>query len=231
MGVNIVHNIIAIDERDSTISLIFELSLNWTDHRVLFQFLKQDSSRNILPEYLKLDSSKILLHETIWFPQYQLSILKDFSAVDDRLGEVSFINTREPQVIQPPNKWKERERRSTYINTNDNLIQPIESYLGNETIIRIKKMIQNNFICSFGNISLYPFDTESCQIRFEYIGIAQLVDLIPGDLLIHPSSFGDYKVFRGETYIYKKGENKVAFNIILGRNFKSIFLFCKMYFS
>ena len=85
-------------------------------------------------------------------------------------------------------------------------------------------MIQNNFICSFGNISLYPFDTESCQILFEYTGITHLVDLIPGDLLIHPSSFGDYKVFRGGNYIYKSGENSVAFNITLGRNFQSIFL-------
>ena len=193
-----VHSIIAINEQDSTFSLIFELLLNWTDHRFRLNFLKKDSSKNILSE---------LDYERIWHPKYRFSILKDLSSVDDRREHISVKNTREPQLIY-----------------SDYFLQPIESYLGNETTIQMKKMIQNNFICSFGNISLYPFDTESCQIRFEYMGLPQLVDLIPGFLTIHPSSFGDYKVFRENNYIYKVREDVLAFNITLGRNFQSIFL-------
>ena len=72
---------------------------------------------------------------------------------------------------------------------------------------------------------MYPFDTESCQIQFEYTGYYdRYVDLIPGYLIIKPSSFGDYKVMKENRNIYKIENGILAFNITLGRNFQSIFL-------
>ena len=189
-----VNKILAIDEGDSEFSLIFEILLEWADHRLMFNFLKKDSSKNTL---FKRE------YENIWLPEYEFSIMKDKSV--DYGEKITVKRGGEPQTMD--------------------LLEPVEKYLGNESFIQIKTTVKDKFICSFGNISLYPFDTESCQIQLEYTGhYGNYVQLVPRDLVIQPSSFGDYKVIPENMNIFKIDSTTLAFNITLGRNFQSIFL-------
>lgn len=200
-----VHRILAIDEVDSLFSLIFEQTLEWTDYRLMFKFLKNDSSKNTVFDGEMKD---MFYYEDIWKPEHQFGILKQKWIWSDYRGTITVRRTGEPSTAS----------------TDD--LETLVLYSGNESIIQWKTMVQNqnSFICSFSGISLYPFDTETCPIRFEYIGPkGQFVELIPGELNLAPSSFGDYKILKGKS-IYKIGDRVVAFDIILGRNFQSIFL-------
>ena len=59
--------IIDIDEVEATFTIVFNITLEWTDHRMIFNFLHDDIRKNKITE----DSRAI-----IWFPMlnYQLVI-------------------------------------------------------------------------------------------------------------------------------------------------------------
>ena len=62
-----VREIFDIDEKESKISILFNVSLLWVDHFLKFKFLKEDEFKNVLTEKA---------YREIWMPSIKWSILK-----------------------------------------------------------------------------------------------------------------------------------------------------------
>ena len=73
-----------------------------------------------------------------------------------------------------------------------------ETFKGTENPILMRNFFQVDFICSFDNIKLYPFDEESCQLKFYISGADNdLTNLNAGQLSVFtPSLLGDYEIRR-----------------------------------
>ena len=189
--------IIDINDDDSDISILFNVTYQWTDPLLMFFFLKDDQYKNqIKPN----ESAKI------WTPQIDFLLLK----------KDSLQKLKEQITVK-----KKGEATKSDVDS----VVPKEIYAGNENIIEIKRLYQGVFICDFDSITEYPFDEERCNLYIDCSGEGCAnVNLNPGALMILPKSFGQYKVlFVNETLTIKE-KHILTVEILLGRNIGSIFL-------
>ena len=111
-------------------------------------------------------------------------------------------------------------------------LHPNESYKGSENTIQKKTFHQAEFICSFENITSYPFDDQNCYIQFYISGTDnELTNLKHGVLetkgTAQPSStVGHYAVRKWtiSTGPNGGGGNSLILTVQLGRNIGSVFL-------
>ena len=178
-----LEDIIEISEASSIISLKFTASFQWTDSRIKFDFLKQDSNKNMVGNS----------RGNIWTPEPIFSMLKDQSKP---------IKTYERITI-------ERKGKPTMSALMDDL-QANETYEGGENPITIRAVYQGDFICSFEGITRYPFDSQQCDIHiFISDSETNLTRLIPASLSDRgPSAVGQFQVM-GWTFIPANIHGKV----------------------
>ena len=146
------------------------------------------------------------------------------------IPEVQFIILAEHKILSTE-LTVERTGQATLSSDMDSL-HPKETYKGSENTIHHHSVHQVKFICTFENITLYPFDEENCKIQFYIPGTNNmLANLIPALLITEtnahpPSSVGQYAINK---WTISKGPiqgggSGIIVTVKLGRNMASIIL-------
>ena len=110
--------------------------------------------------FLKNVEEKNVINSKVWVPK------------------LTFLNMKESLIHEKGNLNVRKEGEMT---TNDRSeLVMAETYEGSENTMTIIHHYKIKFICTFGDIHLYPFDEEICNMDVLYGGAAPgLVDLIP----------------------------------------------------
>ena len=193
-----VVQIININEADSTISILFNVSLKWTDPLLNFTFLKNDKNIN------QIKAKEV---DNVWKPVIHISLLQKDTL--EKLKEQIFVEKMGTPTVP----------------MNEDSIQSNEVYTGKENPIEMAVLYQGVFICPYNGINLYPFDTQRCTVSIECYGEGcDSMNLNPGKLHIIPKFFGQYQVLPANKNVTKRGKYVLSFDILLGRDIVSIFL-------
>ena len=193
-------DIIGVDDDAATISLDFTVIFEWTDSRLSFNYLKNNVNQNIIT-----DADKI------WIPNAVFSKLKKQS---------SEFKTYEALKIH--------KNGNATICADMHSLEFNETYVGAENPIMLKAMYQSDFICSFDQITKYPFDTERCFVDIFISGTENNSTILTKELLINkgPSTVGQYNVKGWKFEQLPQGEERqgLRLSVELDRNLGSIFL-------
>ena len=116
---------------------------------------------------------------------------------------------------------------SGFLNGDDVLLMD-RIYNGNEINITRKSKLIGSFHCSFENLHLYPFDSETCTMDIQVVGNAYLfTKLIPKNIKYQgPQSLANY-IIRGDNKFkrgFKNGKYGIEVEIGLSRKLTSIFM-------
>ena len=135
-----IHKIVDINELDATFTAVFQITLEWNDHRISFNFLKKDEKKNVV-----VGSEK----DKIWYPQLYFYLL-DISE-KERYMTTNFYVKREV------NASIAKENNTTRLN---------ETYFGKYNPFFLDLWIQAKFVCDFDSIKQYPFGEQTCSFSY-----------------------------------------------------------------
>ena len=198
-----IHNIIEINEDASVISLMFSMSLRWTDKRLQYNFLKKDALQNTIKH----------TSAPIWIPSIIFLILR---------GQGNSIEIDRKITV-------ERDRFAT-MSANIDSLHASETYTGNGNPLTMTVIYQGDFVCTFSEIAFYPFDRQTCSIEIYLSGTENnntCPCLVPRMIQDSgPSSIGQYDVrgWRIKAGILKEGREGLTVTVDLDRNLASILL-------
>ena len=158
-------------------------------------------------DFLKESKENNVINEGIWIPKF-------------RFGNQKKWHGEYPGDLQVLREGKMTENSRTQLTMK-------QLYEGSENTITMETNYQINFICSFDNIGLYPFDNEFCNIDiYNSRPGHKFIRFIPknkeyfGKRLV-----GQYTVenISLEAKEFMQGVNGVRVNIKLGRDLQTIF--------
>ena len=161
-----IKDIIDIDDRNSVITLLFGIKLEWFDPKLTFSHLKDDEKRN-------------MIHSPLWIPKLKMLVLTD-QKYQDPLESI-FIVRKQSEAILPD---------------DPNSLDQEEFYLGEENPLVIDELHQEAFVSSFNRIQLYPFDVQNCSINIYVYGAdEEMTTLMVGSITdIGQKSIREYEI-------------------------------------
>ena len=195
-----VHDIIEINEAGSVISLQFTVALQWKDSRVAFNFLKNDLMKNVI------QNSK----GNIWIPDVFFSMLRGQSRMVSKYSTISV-----------------EKKGNVTMSAGLESLQANETYAGGENIITMKALYQGDFVCTFFDIAMYPFDKQQCNVYLYLAGNDNVTYLKPNKIeYLGQDSIGQYEVKSWTNFHVEisGGRSQLMFSVELERNLASIFL-------
>ena len=202
----IITNITILDILDvnmevSYINVIFRLTLKWNDNRIRFNFLKHRERQNLINSY-----------DNIWKPDVNFLILEDQKYQDKLYTKITVKRMGEPSISPRMDS-----------------VQYNETYEGKDNPIIMRNLYQSKFICDFETIKFYPFDEQTCRMKFYIAGSGEdLAILIKKELKVFAPTTVDEHVIRmwdmSEGNVTKEGSAGLIISINLGRNMFSIIM-------
>ena len=210
-----VQKIVDINEIDATLTAVFLISLEWNDHRIKFNFLKKDKTKNTV-----VDSER----KNIWYPRLSFYLL-------DISEKARYLST----------EFHVRRETNGSITTENNTTRLNETYYGESNSFIIKHWIQAKFVCDFDSIKQYPFGEQICSIiyglRLAEAGLINLKFRNLSDDNLHEIDQYMIKNFSTKrdgcskfVYIYQKYYflsflgSEIKIEILMYRNPRNIFL-------
>ena len=154
-----VFKVLHLSEVDSVMEVQFQMELNWTDPRLLFLNLKDDSTIN------RVTHSKAA---RIWHPH--LILLNTESREETKVNPQSAVK----YIVISSNSCFQYEPGSFLKISKDGKFQtsPLHrlhndlTYQGSENELILSHDYATKFICSF-DLAHYPFDTQKCRMELK----------------------------------------------------------------
>lgn len=193
-----------INSETSSFSTIFQLTLEWHDLNLKYNYLKDDKIKN------SIDSTSWYY---IWKPDLNFGILTTSESSLKLLNEEITI----------------RKDSTPSLSKDVDELFHNETFEGSKNPIILKRIYQGRFVCDFDGISSYPFGTNTCYVRFYLTGIANEMVAITNVTLTTMETM-NYEV--GSYYINQiyttvrlhSGLNSVGINFELLRSRGSIIM-------
>ena len=142
----------SVSQLGASLRVRIALSMVWFHPGITFNYLKQDKRRNLVN----------LSQTPLWTPQ------------------LSFPNSRQEDTTRPlRSQVVVVRKRVDKSGRNEELVMR-EVYQGADNPLEKNEIYDLVVRCSFENIHLYPFDTETCQIEMLVDGVSNFdTDLVP----------------------------------------------------
>ena len=141
ISVNLIE-ILKIDEIEKIFEVKFKLFCTWVDSRLTYENLKKNPNLNVL----QLEDQK-----SIWTPSIIFSNTKESD--QSKIDEKSSI-----RVLPDKNFAYTKSLKTAYKNS--------QYFEGAKNILEMSRMYRIDFLCTY-NMALYPFDTQTCSLKFE----------------------------------------------------------------
>ena len=177
-----IFEIVDINELDATFTVVFYLTFEWNDHRIMFNFLKKDETKNAV-----VGSEK----EKIWHPKLSFYLL-DIS---------------EKERYMTTNFYVKRELNAS-ITKENNTTRLNETYYGKSNSFFMHHWIQAKFVCDFVSIKQYPFGEQTCKMAYKLeLAADGLINLKFNNLTSHKDSYEiDQYIIKKFSYDKLKGK-------------------------
>ena len=192
-----------INEVDGRLTVQLEVSLSWHDARLTMYNLKSQDILNTLT---------VGARESLWIP------------------DVVFSNTQDKmETVNDKKAYMTISRRGGFKREPSTTVENAFVYRGEDNPLRISRVYSSEFLCEF-DMSVYPFDSQECQVVFvmkgnegEFIDLAvdTLRYLGPIDLIQYVVK--SYKITE-EMLVPPGVQQAVTIRIRFGRRLLSTFL-------
>ena len=198
-----IYNFLQFNEIDSRFTVEFTMSRTWTDSRITFISLNEDTYKNIIDGR----------NESIWTPSIEF--------MDIVIPKINHL--QENNIVVATLKQEEG-----VFNIHEELLKN-KLYFGANNIIVQNSSFIGSFVCSFPNILVYPFDTEICYLKIKMPSNSyHFTKLLPVKLEFSGSrGVGEYVILSIEdmkTIKFHTGHTGIQIQINLGREIGSILL-------
>ena len=133
-----VSDVLDIDDREQTFTLLYWTQLEWEDGNLNFTFLKEKMSTNLL------DNQSI---QNIWTPKltFFTTVLKSSDIISEDI-----------YVIQ---------KAIPKLSGDNDVLRSNETYSGEENSLRKEILYQRKFVCNFfDKMRTYPFGKQICKV-------------------------------------------------------------------
>ena len=132
-----VSDVLDIDDREQTFTLLYWTQLEWEDSNLNYTFLKEKMSTNLL------DNQSI---QNIWTPEltFFTTVLKSSEIISEDFYVI--------QKAQPK------------LSADNDFLRSNETYSGEENSLRKEIMFQRKFVCNFDKMKTYPFGKQNCKV-------------------------------------------------------------------
>ena len=133
-----VSDVLDIDDREQTFTLLYWTQLEWEDSNLNFTFLKEKMSTNLL------DNQSI---QNIWTPEltFFTTVLKSSDIISEDI-----------YVIQ---------KAIPKLSGDNDVLRSNETYSGEENSLRKEILYQRKFVCNFfDKMRTYPFGKQICKV-------------------------------------------------------------------
>ena len=133
-----VSDVLDIDDREQTFTLLYWVKLEWEDSNLNFTFLKKKMSSNLL------DNQSI---QKVWTPglTFFTTVLKSSEIISEDI-----------YVVQ---------KASPNLSGDNDILRSNETYSGEENSLRKEIMFQRKFVCNFfDKMRTYPFGKQNCKV-------------------------------------------------------------------
>ena len=183
----------SISETASSITLLYNLEMQWWDPRLTYENLKNVSELNILTG---------TENKMIWQPVLVFNNTEDKQETLNDRKTVTFVT-----------------RSGEFSNSDKTVLDNIEIFTGTENIITVNRMYNEEFMCEY-QLHMYPFDTQTCYITMVLdIRIQRFVKIIDGTFKYN-GPIDLQKYFVREANMKLIGDS-VQMKVVMGRKLMS----------
>ena len=140
ISINVV-DVLDIDDKEQTFTLLYWAQLEWEDSNLKFNFLKEKMSINLL------DNQSL---HNIWTPEltFFTTVLKSSEIISEDI-----------YVIQ---------KAIPKLSGDNDVLRSNETYSGEENSLRKEILYQRKFVCNFfDKMRTYPFGKQNCKVSIE----------------------------------------------------------------
>ena len=186
----------------------FNLYISWFDFRLKIFNMKTNFNFNTLTKEEK---------NSIWVPILVFRIVP-FVRLIKRINNVFFSNTEEKDTTLNDDKsFTVAERTSDFEYSDESIKDNIYVFKGSENPFVMSRVYDVNWICEY-DMSWYPFDTQTCYMKFQPDGNSgEFIDLVDDGLeYLGPRDLTQYFI-RSTKMIRDMDIGSINVMVVLGR--------------
>lgn len=136
-----IQKILEVNEVGQSVKVLFALTRTWYDSRLTHQNINWNTNRNVL--------SKNSL-DKIWYPSLRFANIDPTQSNSETRNTVKVVRN----INSKPISADMTNARNSYY------------FLGTENMLRKQTLYTYTWTCGF-DLTLYPFDTQLCKMRFD----------------------------------------------------------------
>ena len=128
-----IQNLVDINENDASFTVVFNISMNWHDHRIQFNFLKENPYKNLLNSYLE---------GLIWTPKITLRLTAPSNIQYIFISPSLFISVSKEEISKQLMVLKSSE--PPRLSADNYVLRVNETYSGKSNPFQMEIWYQEN---------------------------------------------------------------------------------------
>ena len=180
----------------SSFEVFYDISFQWFDESLKFEFLKD-----------KDDANSLKNASMIWFPKIQ------------------FYHVKEEKILENKLTVKRNTKKLPIMSHDSDTVNVREIYHGQDSKLKLSLKITQEVVCSFDNVVHYPFKDEECQLHFFLEGgLTSFVNFEPLTINFKENQVVNQYKIKEWKIENSKHRNIIQISVVFSKQFSVIFL-------